>query len=102
MDLSFSSPEVWNCDLFARVFVGVHGRLPLPVPRCGTMTCLRVGFKVFFFMLNHSGAEGFYVCLREVMVLFGHYLAADSCFVFGEGRGEGVKEVKGWVFHQFW
>ena len=42
-------------------------------------------------------------CLREVMVLFGHYLAADSCFVFGEGRGEGVKEVKGGgFFHQFW
>ena len=32
MDLSFSSPEVWNCDLFARVFVGVHDRLPLASP----------------------------------------------------------------------
>ena len=91
MDLSFSSPEVWNCDLFARVFVGVHGRLPLPVPRCGTMTCLRVGFRVFscfnFIPVLRVSSS----CLREVMVLFGHYLAADSCFVFGEGRGEGVK-----------
>ena len=75
---------------------------PLPVPRCGTMTCLRVGFRVFHASLYIPVLRCYYDLLEgRLIVLFGHNLAADSCFVFGEGRGEGVKRQGGWVFHQF-
>ena len=43
MDLSFSSPEV-NYVLFARVFVGVHDRLPLASPVVWNNVLLARGF----------------------------------------------------------
>ena len=44
MDLSFSSPEVLNYDLFARAFVGVHDRLPLASPEVWNNVLLARGF----------------------------------------------------------
>ena len=44
MDLSFSSPEVLNYDLFARVFVGVHDRFPLASPEVWNNVLLARGF----------------------------------------------------------